>query len=65
MSYITKWKNKHNSKNQNIGRLTDSEKLFNIKFNDAPNYRNGFISHKGLELDKEEIDMRISNIDNV
>ena len=65
MSYITKWKNKHKSKNQNIGRLTDSEKLFNIKFNDAPNYRNGFISHKGLELDKEEIDMRISNIDNV
>ena len=65
MSYITKWKNKHNSKNQNIGKLTDSEKLFNIKFNDAPNYRNGFISHKGLELDKEEIDMRISNIDNV
>ena len=67
MGFMDLYKSKVNKRHKNpqYNILTETEKFYDDNFDTAPNYRNGFISHKGLELDKEEIDMRISNIDNV
>ena len=50
--YKAKVTKKHKNPYYNI--LNESEKFYDDNFNDAPNYRNGFISHKGLELDKKK-----------
>ena len=66
MEFMDLYKSKVNKRHKNpqYNILTETEKFYDDNFDTAPNYRRGKISHKPFDLN-EDIDIRVSNIDNV